>query len=79
MPPHSAPRVVRPFQYIDRMSTGKLTDEATPKASATRNSTFWSLKAMPSTMAAMPRPTEAMRVTFISCSLVAVPFLITRA
>ena len=48
--------VVRPFQYMDRMSTGKLTEEATPKARATRNSTFWSLKAMPSRMAAIPRP-----------------------
>jgi hypothetical protein len=30
---NSAPRVVRPFQYIDRISTGKLAEAATPKAS----------------------------------------------
>src|SRR5574343_202878 len=79
MPPHSAPRVVRPFQYMDRISTGKLTEAATPKARATRKATFWSLNRMPRMRAMQPMATEAMRVTFISWALVAWPFLITRA
>ena len=64
---------------MDRISTGKLTEAATPKVSATRKATFWSLNRMPRMMAMKPMATDANLVTLISWALVAVPFLITRA
>src|SRR3954464_2644410 len=48
-PPSNAPRVVRPFQYIDRISTGKLAEAAMPKVRPTRNATFCFSNRMPST------------------------------
>ena len=53
-PPITAPRVVSPRQYIDRISTGKLALAAMAKARPTMKAMFCFSKAMPSTMATTP-------------------------
>ncbi|MCY1376987.1 hypothetical protein D9M69_645240 [compost metagenome] len=72
-PPQMAPRVVRPFQYMAMISTGKLADAAMPKVSPTRKAMFTSSKRMPRPMATTPRPTTAMRETRISWASLALP------
>ena len=71
--------MVRPRQYIDMNSTGKLAHEATPNASATMKATFIVSNAMPSSTATTPRPKVAILETRISFSSVALPFMMTRA
>ncbi|MNL49969.1 hypothetical protein D3C87_1729460 [compost metagenome] len=78
-PPMIAPLVVRPFQYMAMISTGKLVEAAMPKVRPTRNATFIFSNRMPNRIATMPRPTVAMRVTRISCFSLALPFLNTVA
>ena len=71
--------VVRSFQYMAMISTGKLVEAATPKVRPTRKATFIFSNKMPRQMAMMPRPTVAMRVTRISSFSLAVPFFSTVA
>ncbi|MNT30946.1 hypothetical protein D3C72_1667630 [compost metagenome] len=78
-PPHSAPRVVRPFQYMAMISTGKLAEAATPKVRPTRKAMFICSNRSPRPMATRPRQTVAMRLTRISSFSLARPFFSTVA
>ena len=64
---------------MDMSSTGKLAQEATPKASATMKATFIFSNAMPSSTATTPRHRVAILETRISFSSLAWPFMMTRA
>ena len=77
--PHSAPLVVNPRQVMERMSTGKLADAATPKVSATMNARFWFSKTIPSTMATIPIATAAILETRTSSRSLTRPLRITFA
>ncbi len=76
-PPNMAPRVVKSFQYIERISTGKLAEAAIPKVSPIKKAMFIFSNKIPHAIAITPRTTTESRDTTISCFSVALPFLIT--
>ncbi len=78
-PPNSAPRVLSPFQYMERNSTGKLQLAAMENARPTMKAMFCFSKMMPSRIATTPRVRVVSLVTRISSSSRALPCLITQA
>lgn len=75
----TAPRVLRPFQYIDSSSTGKLELAAMAKARPTMNATFSFSNATPSTMATTPMQTVAILDTSNSVRWLTRPWATTLA
>ena len=71
--------MVSPFQYMERISTGKLAEAATPKVSATRNATFCPSNRMPSTIAVAPIASVATFETRSSSCSDAFPLRMTLA
>ncbi len=58
-PPITAPRVVKPFQNIERTSTGKFAQQATENAKPTMNATFCFSNKIPKIMAKTAKPSVA--------------------
>ncbi|MNR13285.1 hypothetical protein D3C85_1296810 [compost metagenome] len=77
--PRTAPRVVRPFQYIERNSTGKFTDAAMASTRPERKAMFCDSNSRPRMIASTPMHRVAIRDTRISCCSLAWPLRITQA
>jgi len=75
----TAPRVVVPFHNSDRISTGKLPEAASAKASETMKATFCFSNRIPSRIANAPSASVLMRETLSSLADVAFPLLKTVA
>ncbi|MDT4804890.1 hypothetical protein FQZ97_376780 [compost metagenome] len=74
-----APRVVSFFQYMERISTGKLQLAAMEKARPTMKAMFCFSNRMPRPMATTPRITVVIFDTRSSSFSLALPFLNTEA
>ncbi|MNE89761.1 hypothetical protein D3C80_1872060 [compost metagenome] len=77
--PATAPRVVRPFQNMERNSTGKLTEAAMASTRPERKAMFCDSKSRPRITASTPMQRVAIRDTRISSRSVALPLRITQA
>ncbi|MNC63305.1 hypothetical protein D3C75_1134200 [compost metagenome] len=58
-PPTTAPRVVKPFQNIERTNTGKFAHAATENAKPTMKATFCFSNKIPKIIAKIARPSVA--------------------